>query len=398
MDQAMHRHILHLRFDAFPVAVERLRDASLRNKPVVICSRHSPRSLIFSASPEARTEGVFDGQPLAQALKCCRRLLILPPDEILYRRAIQTVDQVLERFSPLVETGRSGRFFVDMSGTSRLMGDIQDSAWHIRQAVQESVHLPGILGIGSNKLVSNVAARVAAHHSDLCAVPWGSEASFLAPLKVRLLPTVRSRIEEALLSEFNIQRNGQLAAIPVMQLASVFGRLGPLLHRQALGIDHAPVLPPDTRPFFLEETTLPDDTNDDSVLTGLLYGMTERACVRMRRQDAVPHTVWLHLRYSDGTDITRHLKLKAPAIDPLLFRILEPFYLKTNFRRQRIRYLGLTFTDIEFSPGQLGLFDSPPEQAREERLVEALDRLRGKYGEHAVQWGRTCESCRKDLR
>ncbi|MBN2105080.1 hypothetical protein JW835_13655 [bacterium] len=386
----MHRHILHLRFDAFPVAVERLRNHALESKPVAICSRHSPRALICSASPEARKEGVFEGQPLTWALKRCRRLHILPPDEQLYQRAVCAVNKVLNRYSPLVETGHGGRFFVDMSGTTRLAGNLQDSAWHMRRALQKSVWLSPTLGIGSNKLVSHVAARVITSHGDLCTVPWGSEASFLAPLKVRVLPGVRLKTEKQLLAEFNIRWNHQLASISMPQLAAVFGRLGPLLHRQALGIDPTPVLPPSTKPFILEEITLENDSNDDPVLLGYLYRMTERACARMRKQDVLPHTVWLHLRYSDGVDMTRRLKLKATAaIDPLLFRRVKPLYLKTSYRRQRIRYMSLTFTDLEYSPGQLCLFERSEAHRKEERLVNALDRMRIKYGENAVQWGRT---------
>ncbi|MFC1569687.1 hypothetical protein ACFL4L_05595 [bacterium] len=386
----MQRHILHLRFDAFPVAVERLRSHSLRDKPVAICSRHSPRSLIFSVSPEAKAEGIFEGQPLTHALKRCRRLIILPPDEQLYQRAIHAIGKVLNHYSPVVETGRWGRFFVDMSGMTRLFGSLQNSAWHMRRAVHDSVRLSSTLGIGSNKLVSNVAARVVARHGDLYTVPWGSEASFLAPLKVRMLPGVRSKTEKELLSEFNIRWNHQLAAISIPQLAAVFGRFGSLLHHQALGIDNTPVQPPSTKPFILEETTLQEDTNDDHVLMGYLYWMTERACANMRQKDVLPHTLWLHLRYSDGVDITRRLKLKAPTvIDPLLFQILKPFYLKTSYRRQRIRYMSLTFTDLEFSPSQLSLFKQSESYQKEERLVNALDILRTKYGKKTVQWGKT---------
>ncbi len=387
----MQRSILHLRIDAFPVAVERLKDSSLRQKPVVICSRHSPRSPVFSASPEARSEGIFDGQPLNLAMKRCRSLVILPPDPSLYRRAMHAVTTVLTRYSPLVETDRSpGRFFVDMSGTARLFGGLQDTAWRIRQNVRESIRLNGTLGVGSNKLVSGIAARIAVRHSDLCSVPWGSESSFLAPLRVRMLPAVASKTEKALLSEFNIRWNRQLAGISIPQLAAVFGRLGPLLQRQALGIDNAPVLTPDTKPFVLEEIVLQEDSNDDTLLLGWLYRLTERACARMRLQNAVPHTVWLHLRYADSIDVTRRMKLRSATVtDPLLFRLLQPFYLKASFRRQRIRSMSLTFTDLEFSPAQLTLFDPADTRLRESRLVGALDALRRKYGESAVQFGKT---------
>lgn len=382
----MHRHVLHLRVDAFPVVVEQLRDKSLRSRPVVVCSRHSPRALIYSASPEARAEGVFENLPLTVALKRCKRLVILPPDEGLYQRASKAVAGVLNRFSPLVEPGGWGRYYMDVSGMARLHGDLQDAAFRIRNEVSDVVRLPGTLGIASNKLVSGVAARVVASSGDLYAVPAGSEASFLAPLRVRLLPAVRSKTERSLLAEFNIRTAGQLAGISVAQLAAVFGRFGGVLHRQSLGIDPRPVLPPSTKSYILEENTLDEDSNDDAVLLAVLYRQMERACRRMRAKGVAAKTVWIHIRYADGMDATRRKRLEIPTlIDPLLFRILQPLFVQTDYRRQRIRYLSLTFTDLCAAPDQMDLFSAGRTEDRETRLVHALDVIRTKYGETAIE-------------
>lgn len=386
----MIRNILHLRVESFPVAVEQLRDPSLKNLPVVICARHSPRSLIFSASREARQDGVFEGLPLTKALRRCRRLVVRPPDEILYRKAAAEISRILERYSPLVESGYWGRFYVDMSGTKRLFGDVQDSAFRIRRGVQDSVGLGSTLGIASNKLVSGVAARVVESHGDLYAVPYGSEASFLAPLRVQMLPALRDRKDRALLKELNVRVIRQLAALSILQLTSVFGKRGVLLHHQALGIDERPVLPPASKPFILEEKTLDEDTNDDAVLLGFLYGMMEQACRQMRAKGVLPRTVWLHLRHTDGVDVTRCLRLRNPVTtDPFLFQKLEPLYLKASARRQRVRYMSLTFTDLIFPTAQMTLFDTASHRKKEEALVAALDGIRARYSGDVVQWGRT---------
>lgn len=385
----MIRNILHLRIDALPVAVERLRDFSLRKHPVVVCPRHSPRSLIFSASTEARKEGVFEGLPLTKALQRCRKLVVLPPNETLYRKATESIVRLLGRYSPLVEPGFWGRFYVDMTGTSRLFGKAQDTAFRIRSEVGSAVQLNGTLGVGSNKLVSGVAAKVVAFYGDLCSVPFGSEASFLAPLRVRMLPAVRSRVEQELLGEFNIRMVQQLATLSLPQLVAVFGKLGLLLHRQALGIDERPVRTPETKPFVLEEMTLDKDTNDDHRLLGVLYNMIERACRRMRDKKIFARTVWLHLRYSDDVDATRCLRLVSyTTTDPILYRLLEPIFIKTNERRQRIRYISLTFTDLVAPSPQLSLFDISRPHQKEENLVAALDAVRARYGEKIVAFGR----------
>ena len=386
----MNRNILHLRVDGFPVAVERLRDSSLRGKPVAVCARHSPRSLIYSASPEARREGVWEGMPLTKALQRCRRLAVLPPDEKLYRKAGDGIARILNAYSPLVEWGHWGRFFVDMTGTTRLFGGLQDSACRVRREVLDTLGLGSTLGIGSNKLVSGVAARVVESHGDMYAVPSGSEASFLAPLRVQMLPAVRAKKDRALMGELNIRLVRQLAAFSILQLNAVFGKRGIVLHRQAMGIDESPVRPPESRPFVLEEETLDEDTNDDAVLLCVLYGMTERACRRMREKGVLPRTAWMHLRHSDGMDITRRLKIAKPGhTDPVLFAEIESFFLKVCFRRQRVRYLSLTFTDLIFPPAQTELFDTTRQPSREESLVAALDRIRSRHGDAAVRWGRT---------
>lgn len=385
----MNRHIVHFRIDHFPVAVERLRDPSLCRRPVVVCARHSPRSLIFSASPEARMEGVFERMPLTQALRRCRRLVILPPDEARYQQAADRICRILGAYSPLVEPGHWGRFFVDMTGMTRLFGGVQDTASRMRLGIKEDICLSGTVGIGANKLVSGVAARVVASCGDLYSVPGGSEASFLAPLRIRMLPAVRYRTEQELLAEFNIHRIQQLAGLSPGQLAAVFGRFGMVLHRQSLGIDETPVRPPPAKPFVLAEQTLTDDTNDDGVLLGVLYDLTEKAARRMRGQGVSPGTVWLHIRYSDGMDITRRGRVSLPVcLDPLLFQILKPLFFKANRRRQRVRYMGLTFTDLAVRTDQLALFEMPGPWQTQKALITALDTIRGKYGEGAVRFGR----------
>jgi len=384
----MFRSILHFRIDAFPVAVERVRNPALRARPVAVCPRHSPRALVFSASREAREEGVDEGLPVTVALKRCPRLVLLQPDEALYNRASEAVARVLRRYAPLVESGNRGRFYADLSGTGRLFGGARDAAFRILRDVSDSVRFEGTVGLASNKLVSGVAARVIRSCGDLCEVPPGSEAPFLAPLRVRLLPAVR-KAEGPLLAEFNIRFVEQLAGIPLPQLVRVFGRFGCVLHRQALGIDEAPVRPPEIKPFVLEEETLAGDTNDDAVLLSVLRLITERACRKLRTQKAFARTAWLFIRYSSGMDVTRRQRLNSPAVlDRILFRLIEPVFLKANASRQRVRYLSLTLTDLAPSGVQLRLFDDVPELAREERLACAMEALRRKYGFSSVGFGR----------
>ena len=64
------RSILHLDLDAFFVAVEQLRNDSLRGKPLLI-GGSSNRGVVASCSYEARAFGVRSAMPMRQALLLC---------------------------------------------------------------------------------------------------------------------------------------------------------------------------------------------------------------------------------------------------------------------------------------------------------------------------------------
>src|SRR2546427_785354 len=80
------------------------------------------------------------------------------------------------------------------------------------------------LGLATSKLVSRVAARVI-RPDGLCDVFPGSEAPFLAPLPVALLPAARGETRERL-SDLNVGRVADLLRFSQGQLLVAFGPQG----------------------------------------------------------------------------------------------------------------------------------------------------------------------------
>ena len=386
----MYRHIIHLHIAAFPIAVERVCRPELRDRPVAVAPTHSERALILSVSLEARKEGVFKGMPLGKAVKFCPDLTVLPPHPGLTEKGSRVLARVAARYTPVWEPFRPGHIYLDVTGTERLWGRAKDTAGRIRREIKESLRLPGTVGVAGNKMVSNIASRVMPSEGVLD-VDHGREPSFLAPLKVDVLPGIGHVRRRILLEELNISLVREIAVMDLNNLKIIFGRRAYVIHQRALGIDPTPVYPPRMKPGVSEEATLSRDENDDRKLLGVLYGLVERCSHRLRSRGLLPRNGGLVLRYADQVEVTRRINMARESFwDFDLYVPLEEAFFKICTRRVRVRFMRVWFSDFLSPNSQLSLFpETSPSGEKKAIVTRALDRVRERHGGEAIRYGRT---------
>ena len=383
----MVRNIVHLHIPAFAVAVERARSAKLRDRPLIVGPISSPRGRVVAASFEAYEAGIRQGMPLSRALKQCRGAVVVNPDQQLYSHVSKRIMKKLLSFSPAVEPIRYGHFFVDMSGTRRIFGQVVDSALKMRREATDDLNLCGTVGIACNKLVSSVAARINQPGEYICDVPRGSESQFLAPFNVKVLPSVK-RVEETLVEDLNVKLVRELASIKLAHLSRLFGAEGSSLYKEARGIDESPVRPPRREPSVLVEKILSEDTNDDAVLVMVLYRLTEQAAEMLSQRGVFPRAVTVYLRYSDQFDATRTASIDSCSnLDSVLFRSVEDLFFKVCSRRQRVRYVSVEFTRLTPVERQMSFFASEGLD-KGEQVSRAVQQIRERFGSSAISPGR----------
>ncbi len=387
----MDREIIHIDIASFAVAVERVVNPALRSRPVVVAPVGPSRSVVTALSEEARQAGIRKGMVLAKAVRYCRDVVVLPPNEPLYARASRAIFRILEGFSPVLEPSGYGHAYMDITGTGRLFGLPRDTAWRAQNEIRRQLRLEASLGVASNKMVSRIAS-VVTKPSGLQDVRHGDEASFLAPLPVRLLPGVGPAAQEQL-ADLNIRIIRELAVLDLDSLTLVFGRLGFTLHQRALGYDDTPVYPPRALPSVDEEKGLADDSNDYSLLRGTLSQLCEKAGERLRADGQRAGRLELRVRYSDYREERGKEKLAPPLQSTgTLQTKAAALFERILTRRTRVRSLHLRLTELTRGPVQLNLF-ADPKPAHQARLESALDLLRKRFGPTIV-----CKSNHQDTK
>jgi DNA polymerase-4 len=385
----LYRHIIHIHIPAFSISLERLGRPELRDRPVVIAPPHSERALVLSASPEARQEGILKGMALGKAMRFCPDLTVIPPNPGLTEKGCRLLAGAAAQYTPVWEPSRPGHVYMDITGTDRLWGRAKDAASRIRRGIRDRLSLSCVIGVAGNKMVSSIASRLMPSQ-DVVDVDHGRESAFMAPLKVGYLPGIGHIRRRLLLEELNITLVREIAMLDAHNLRLIFGREAWIIHQRAVGIDPTPVYSPASMPSVGESITLPNDENDDHKLLGLLFSLVEKCSQRLRIRGLVPGRAGLAIRYADQMDVMHRTSLSRVDLRGFsLYDVMERLFFKACRRRTAVRFMRVWFCDLSFPSPQLSLFSpASPDKDKEGRVTMALDRIRGRYGDEAIKYGR----------
>lgn len=385
------RAIIHLNIADFAAAVERMGDAGLRTRPVIIAPQGAARAVVHDMSEEAYQSGVRKGMPLMRALRRCGEAVVRPPRFDRCECAMQAFLKQALPYSPLIEmTDHHGHLFMDVTGAGRLFGPPPDVAWRIRKNVRAAMGLDPIWSVAPNKLVAKAATRLVKPTGEYI-VGAGEEAAFLGPLPLAYIPGVEAR-DLIRFQEFNLTRVRQAASLSLPQMDILFGKRGPFLHDALKGLDPSPVTPVGQKaPKVAVAFEFGADANDDSVVNSVLYQLCERIGAELRRRRMACRRLGIVIDYTDGGRIIRQAA-SNPAVlnDSDLFKTAQTALKRAWIRRVRIRSLRLISDRLTYPPAQLELFPTSA-NAREKtnKLFGALDAIRNRFGVQSIRMGRT---------
>ena len=303
------RVIMHLDMDAFFVNVELLENPALRGEPIIVAPL-GPRSVVCSASYEARAHGVHSGMPLSRARNLSPNATVLPlrGDYRHYSRAVMAI---LNDLSPYVEQVSVDEAFVDLTGAYLHGQNPVALAQSARDRIAQELSLPSSAGVAPNKLLAKMAST-GSKPNGLWVIPPERVQEFLDPRKVSDLWGVGAKSTEQL-SRYGIHTIAQMRSMSLDWLKERFGTAqGEHLWAMARGIDERPVVTEREEKSMGGEHTFETDTTDAREVSAAIRELSLKLGKRLRAAGKLAGGLSLKIRYSTFETHTRAIALNVP--------------------------------------------------------------------------------------
>lgn len=372
------RAIVHMDLDSFYVSVERLKNADLEGKPLLIGGM-SNRGVVASCSYEARKFGVHSAMPMKTAMRLCPEAIVMRGDMEEYSRYSRLVTGIIGEEAPLFEKSSIDEFYLDISGMDRFFGCFKWTQ-ELRQKIMRESGLPISFGLSVNKLVSKIGTGEVKPNGEK-QVPAGEEREFLAPLSVRKIPGIGKETYKKL-SFMGVRHIRTLRELPATLLEREFGKHGRQLWNKANAIDPSEVTPYVEQKSISKETTFAEDTLDLGTIRNMIIKMVDDLAFELRQKDQLTGQITIKIRYADFNTFTRQTKVTYTTNNRILIDHALSSFEKLYRRRQLIRLIGVKFSDLVYGHTQLSLFE---DTTRDIELLKHLDEIRKRYGDGAIQ-------------
>jgi DNA polymerase-4 len=377
--------ILHVDMDAFYASVEIRDRPDLAGRPVIVGSP-SGRSVVLSASYEARAFGVRSAMPATQARRLCPQAIFIPPRQRVYRAVSKEVMAVFRSVTPQVEPLALDEAFLDVSGAVRRLGPPARIGAMIRRQVQAEQGLTCSVGIAPSKFVAKIAS-VRCKPDGLLVVPRDGVLGFLHPLPTSALWGVGERTGQ-ILARLGLRTVGDIAHAPLATLQHDLGpAVGTHLAALAWGRDERAVVPHAPDKSIGAEETFSTDIGDPEVIRRELLRLSERTARALRDAGCVARTVTVKLRLANFTTITRSRTLPEPTdVTRKIYATACALHAGSGLDRDaRLRLVGVRVTGLgpaSAAATQLAFGDRPTGWREAE---QAMDRIARRFGTGAVR-------------
>lgn len=397
----LSRVILHCDLNNFFASVAMKLHPELRGKYIAVCGNPSLRKgIVLAKSENAKKVGVKTGMAIWQARQICPEIEIVPTEYDAYEKYSKMVQAIYYRFTNQVEPFGIDECWLDVTHSQKLFGDGLQIADKIRRAVKAELGLTISVGVSFNKTYAKLGSDLAAPDA-VVAITLDNYQQLIYPLPIGNLLFIGKRTQ-LLLQKLNVQTIGDLANYDVTLLKSFMGINAEKLITAARGEDYS-----DVNDYLFHEvprsvgngTTVPYDLTSKNEVESVLYLLAEKIAYRLREHNLQGYTIHLSIKDTLLHWCGAQTSLPYPTHAVLTIRrtasaLFDQLWVQKPFRP--VRALRIAVANLTDAPNlQTNLLAELNDEAKNQALDNAFDKIRRKYGTEQIMLGGTAESYQK---
>jgi DNA polymerase-4 len=376
-------------------SIEQQHDKALRGRPLAIAAYATDAATIVSSSREARDLGIKTGMRVFEAKAIFPKVVVREPNPPLYRAASDQLIEIVGRHSPDVLRMSIDEASVNLVGTPGLakLGP-EGVGLEIKRAVREEIGECVTCSVGVStsiwmaKQASNLDKRDGLRRIDHTNLVSVFERLQLTDLSGIAEASARRLLKAGISTPMEfLQATGERLKLSGMhaEVASGWGR-------RLRGFEVSS-FETTRRKSYSHSHVLARATSSQKELEELLMRLSDMVGRRLRAAGRRGSVVSVGVVYRpDAGHFSRQSTLSNPIAtgDEIYQAALK--LLSARDPRRSVGTLGVGLAGLsENDAGQLDLFGQAP---RNERLEAALDAIRDRFGEDAVQRSRLLDRAR----
>lgn len=382
------KSFLYIDMDSFFASVEQRDNPEWKGKPVIVGGLpNEPRSVVSTASYEARKYGVHSAMPISKAVKLCPNGIYTHGNHKHYSEISLQIMQILSKYSPDLHQISIDEASLEMTGTELLFGPPDEVALKIQKEIFEKTQLTVSIGLASSSYLAKLASEVNKPNG-FYAIPEGKEIDFMLSLPLKKVWGIGKKTLERL------NRNGFFTTKDIYlrskeSLISLFGfSTGTFLYNSVRGLET------ETKSTgshsISNEITFPEDISNIYTAETVLMELSYSIMFRLLKAKSFSKTIFIKIRYDDFSTFTSQETFSdyITSCDDLFEKLKSLFERKYEpGRALRLLGAGLENIEDENSAKQEVLFDFG--EKKKQAVENAILKLSSKHPEIKIQKART---------
>ncbi len=379
---------MHIDFNSYFASVEQQANPFLRGKAIAVGGKGkglggSTRSVVATASREAKARGVKTAMSTWEAKKICPELIILPGDPQKYSDITNRLITICTKYADQLEQFSTDEVFLDVTQSAQDYFGATLLAQTIRAELKAACGsaCTASIGVAPNKLVAKLASE-SVKPNGLTVVLPENVAAFVATRPLKEFCGIGRQTERAL-ETMGATSVATLRAISREQLVARFKSHGAWLSNAAHGKDNTPLAVDAPAKSIGHSYTFPANLLTKHDVWKNLLALSDRVASRMQHGYVVGFRVNAFVRYGDFSQMGGDKLFKEPLRDGLGIAKSAWSILLPNIDYARgVRLIGVTVSALQKNSVPPSLFRKTEKM---HSVLGALNTIQKRFGQHAWQ-------------